>query len=139
VARSEREQSRRPALVFIGFMGAGKTQALKAAGAAGLETTETDELLERELGSTIAEAFERDGEAAFRERESEVVSALLEEAEDGAIALGGGSVLSERVREALGRHIVVWLSVGAEDAWKRAQGGDRPLAGDQDEFNALLA
>ncbi len=129
----------KPAIVFIGFMGAGKSQALKAAGAAGLEMTETDELLERELGSTIAEAFERDGETAFREREAEVVGALLESADGGAIALGGGSVLSERVRDALGRHLVVWLPVGAEDAWKRVSGGDRPLARDQGDFNALLA
>jgi shikimate kinase/3-dehydroquinate synthase len=129
----------KPAIVFIGFMGAGKSQALTAAAAAGLETTETDELLERELGTTIAEFFAGDGEAAFRDRESEVVGALLEGADGGAIALGGGSVLSERVREALDRHIVAWLPVGPEDAWERASGGDRPLARDRDEFERLLA
>ena len=47
----------------------------------------------------IAEAFERDGEEAFRAREAEVVGELLEQADGGAIALGGGSVLSERVRD----------------------------------------
>jgi shikimate kinase / 3-dehydroquinate synthase len=129
----------KPAIVFIGFMGAGKSQALKAGRAAGLETIETDELLERELGSTIAEAFERDGEEAFRAREEEVVGALLETAEGGAIALGGGSVLSARVREALGRHHAVWLPVGAEDAWRRAAGDARPLTRDRASFEALLA
>ena len=95
-----------------------------------METIETDDLLERELGSSIAEFFESDGEAAFREREGEIVGAVLEGAEGGAIALGGGSVLSERVRAALERHTVVWLPVSAEDAWQRASGGDRPLARD---------
>ena len=84
----------RPALVFIGFMGAGKSTALAAARDAGLETTEIDELMERELGMPIVDAFEQQGEEAFREREAEVVGALLESADGGAIALGGGSVLS---------------------------------------------
>ena len=129
----------KPALVFIGFMGAGKSQALKAAAASGLEATETDELLERELGSSIPEFFESDGEAAFREREAEIVGSLLESADGGAIALGGGSVLSERVRDALDRHTVVWLPVGVEDAWRRASGGNRPLARDEAEFSSLHA
>src|SRR5262249_56416350 len=42
-------------------------------------------------------------------------------------------------RAALGRHIVVWLPVAPEDAWKRPAGGDRPLARDRDEFDALHA
>ncbi len=128
----------RPAIVFIGFMGAGKSAALDAARAAGLETTEADELIERELGTPIADAFERDGEAAFRAREAEVAGALLEGAEGGAIALGGGSVLSARVREALRRHVVVWLQVDAGEAWERVTGSDRPLARERAPFDALL-
>ena len=128
-----------PAIVFIGFMGAGKSAALAAAREAGLDTTETDELMERELGMSIAECFERDGEEAFRARESEIAGALLERAEGGAIALGGGSVLSERVRSALGRHTVVWLDVDAGTAWERVSDSDRPLARERTRFDALLA
>jgi shikimate kinase/3-dehydroquinate synthase len=128
----------KPAIVFIGFMGAGKSAALDAVRAAGLEATEADEQVERELGRSIAEAFERDGEEAFRAREAEVVGALLERAEGGAIALGGGSVLSDRVREALERHIVVWLQVDAAEAWERVSGSDRPLARERAPFDALL-
>jgi len=128
----------RPAVVFIGFMGAGKSAALEAARAAGLATTESDELIERELGKPIADAFEQDGEGAFREREAEVVGALLEDADGGAIALGGGSVLSPRVREALRRHVVVWLQVDAAEAWERVTGSDRPLARERAPFDALL-
>ena len=54
---------RRPAIVFIGFMGAGKTAAANAARAAGLEAIEADELLEDELGMPIAQFFGRRGEA----------------------------------------------------------------------------
>jgi shikimate kinase/3-dehydroquinate synthase len=129
----------RPAVVFIGFMGAGKTQALEAARVAGLETTEIDELMERDLGMSISDAFEQRGEEAFRARESEVVGVLLEEADGGAIALGGGSVLSERVRAALDRHIVVWLQISAEEAWRRIAGSARPLARSEEDVARMLA
>jgi shikimate kinase/3-dehydroquinate synthase len=129
----------RPAIVFIGFMGAGKSTALEAARKAGLEATEVDELMERELGKPIAEAFAQDGERAFREREAEVVGSLLEGADGGAIALGGGSVLSERVRAALDRHVVVWLQITPEQAWRRIAHTDRPLATGLEDAERLMA
>src|SRR4051794_8494456 len=132
-------ESRRSALVFIGFMGAGKSAALHVARRAGMKTTEVDELMEAALGTTISAAFERDGEEAFRAREADEVGALLEEADGGAIALGGGSVLSERIREALARHIVVWLQIDAAEAWRRIAGTDRPLARSEEDVKRLLA
>jgi shikimate kinase / 3-dehydroquinate synthase len=128
-----------PAIVFIGFMGAGKSTALAAARKAGLGTVEIDELMERKLGKPIRQAFEEDGEEAFRAREAEVVGALLENADGGAIALGGGSILSERVREALGRHTVVLLEIDAAEAWRRIEGTERPLATSQADVERLLA
>jgi shikimate kinase/3-dehydroquinate synthase len=129
----------RPTIAFVGFMGAGKSAALDVARLAGIEAVETDELIERDLGMPIAEFFEREGEEAFRVREAEIVGALLEGADGGAIALGGGSVLSERVRAALEPHTVVWLQVDAEEAWERVEESDRPLARDRDAFGALLS
>jgi shikimate kinase / 3-dehydroquinate synthase len=129
----------RPAIVFIGFMGAGKSTALAAARETGLETVEIDELMAAELGKPIRQAFEEDGEEAFRAREAEIVGALLEQADGGAIALGGGSVLSERIRNALGRHIVVWLEIDAPEAWRRIEGTDRPLATSPGDVERLLA
>ena len=129
----------RPAIVFIGFMGAGKSTALAAAREAGLETVEIDELMERELGKPIRQAFEEDGEEAFRAREAEVVGELLEKADGGAIALGGGSVLSERVRKALDRHTVVLLEIDAAEAWRRIEGTERPLATSEADVERLLA
>jgi shikimate kinase/3-dehydroquinate synthase len=120
-------------------MGAGKSTALAAAREAGLETTEIDALMEDELGMPIREAFERHGEEGFREREAEVVGLLLERADGGAIALGGGSVLSERIRAALERHVVVWLQVDANEAWRRIAHSDRPLATGAEDVARLLA
>jgi len=127
------------ALVFIGFMGAGKSRALRAARAAGLEAIDADEELERELGMSIAELFDRSGEAEFRRREEELVPRLVAAARGGAIALGGGAVLSEAVREAIAEHVVVWLQVGIEGAWARATRDERPLARAREGFAALHA
>lgn len=130
----------KPSIVFVGFMGAGKSTALRAAAAEGLSTVEIDELMERSFGCTIPQAFERHGEEGFRARESEVVGALLENADDGgAIALGGGSVLSPRIRAAMARHIVVWLQVDAAEAWRRIAHSDRPLASSAESVGTLLA
>jgi 3-dehydroquinate synthase len=131
--------ARRPAIVFIGFMGAGKTASSRAARAAGLEAIEADELLEGELGMPIAGFFGHRGEQEFRALESSQVGQLLENADGGVISLGGGAVGSERVREALGRHVVVWLQVSAEEAWRRVEGSQRPLGQDRDSFEALHA
>ncbi|HEX7245745.1 MAG TPA: bifunctional shikimate kinase/3-dehydroquinate synthase [Solirubrobacterales bacterium] len=128
-----------PAIVFMGFMGAGKSTALAAARDADLKATETDKLLEKAFGKSIEVVFAEDGEDAFRTREAEVVGSLLEGAEGGAIALGGGSVLSGRARSALAPHTVVWLHVDADTAWERVAGSDRPMAQDRARFDALFA
>jgi shikimate kinase/3-dehydroquinate synthase len=127
------------ALVFIGFMGTGKSRAVRAAKSAGLEAFDSDKLLAEELRMSIADFFAREGEAEFRRRESILVAGLLDRAPANAvIALGGGSVLSEAVRDALARHTVVWLEADAATSWKRTE-GKRPLATDRGRFDALLA
>ena len=128
------------ALVFIGFMGAGKSSAVRAAREAGMKAVDADELLERELGMPIAEFFADRGEAAFRQREAVFHSRLLEQADDGAIALGGGSVVTRAVRDALEHHTVVWLDVDADTAWSRVGGEPgRPLAQSRERFDELYA
>ncbi len=144
------ELAPRRALVLIGFMGAGKsTVARELAQALGVEALDSDAVLERRLGHSPAREFELNGEAAFRSAEEQVVCELLDGASPGAvIALGGGSILSARVRTALEPHVVVLLDIEAEQAWERVggspealPGGDpqRPLARDREAFLALHA
>jgi shikimate kinase/3-dehydroquinate synthase len=121
------------AIAFIGFMGAGKSTAARAAARAlGTEAIDTDELIAAEIGGSIAGLFRERGEAAFREVEERIVLAALERG--GVVALGGGAVESERIREALDDHVGVWCRVEEEAAWERCRGGDRPLARDRDGF-----
>jgi shikimate kinase / 3-dehydroquinate synthase len=126
------------ALVFVGFMGAGKTSAARTVAAElGAEALDSDRELERELGEPLEDYFDREGESMFRLREEEVVLGLLARDDARVIALGGGSLGSERVREALAGHTVVHLEVGVDDAWRRASGKGRPLARDRGRFAQL--
>ncbi len=119
-------------------MGAGKSKAALAARSAGLEAFDSDAELERRAGMPLADLFDTEGEPEARRREEEVALELLDRAAGGAVALGGGSVLSERVREALRREVVVWLEIGADEAWSRVEGSSRPLARDRARFEELL-
>ena len=133
------------AIVLIGFMGAGKsTAARELAAALGQRSFDSDELLAERFGHSIAEEFERSGEAVFRAAEEQLVCELLaSSAPQDVIALGGGSVLSARVREALEGETTVLLEVDADTAWRRVSGNgdgpERPLAADRDAFARLHA
>jgi shikimate kinase / 3-dehydroquinate synthase len=133
------------ALVFVGFMGAGKTTvAGEVAAALGVQALDSDRLLEQSMGHSIAEEFECGGEASFRQAEERLACRLLDEAGPGSvIALGGGSILSERVRTALEPHLTILLDIDAQAAWRRAGAGagrvKRPLAVDRQAFSELHA
>jgi shikimate kinase/3-dehydroquinate synthase len=133
------------ALVLIGFMGAGKsTAAVGLAAALGVEPRDSDALLAARFGHPVAREFELRGEESFRAAEEELVCGLLADAgERDVVALGGGSVLSPRVRDALAEHLVLHLDVEPDVAWERiratADGEVRPLARELDAFRALHA
>jgi len=132
------------ALVLIGFMGAGKsTLAGRLAKGRGRTPIDGDALLVERFGHSVAHEFELHGEQAFRAVEEEVMCGLLEsvDARD-VIALGGGSVLSARVRAALTGHTTALIEVAPDVAWERVHrgdGADRPLARDRGAFEALYA
>jgi shikimate kinase/3-dehydroquinate synthase len=132
------------AFVLIGFMGAGKsTVARELADALGVAALDSDTLLAEALGHSLAREFELRGEPSFRAKEEELVCELLDAGSPSVIALGGGSVGSERVRAALEPHVTVLLDVDPAIAWERvraAEGGlERPLAQDREAFLALHA
>jgi len=133
------------ALVLIGFMGAGKsTVATELASRRAADPLDSDALLEARFGHSVAREFELHGEQAFRAAEEELVCGLLGGAGTReVIALGGGSILSERVRDALSGHVTVLIEVDPDVAWERVRaaddGSERPLARDREAFDALYA
>ncbi len=126
-------------IVLVGFMGAGKSSALVELSAHGLETVDADRLIEAEAGCPISVYFERNGEAEFRELEQRVILAALSAPGIDAVALGGGAVATPAIADALKsrEHTVVWLDVELDTAWRRVRAGNRPLARNQSDFQAL--
>jgi shikimate kinase/3-dehydroquinate synthase len=129
-----------PLTVCIGFMGAGKsTAAVAAARAVGAEPVDVDRLIEQRHGRSIPEIFAHEGEGAFRATEERVTLELLNRAAGKVLALGGGAVGHASVRQALRGHLVIWLDIGVEEAWRRCAASDRPLARDRAAFDRLYA
>jgi shikimate kinase / 3-dehydroquinate synthase len=122
-------------------MGAGKsTVGREVADRLGREFVDLDREIEREAGRSVPQIFGERGETAFRVLETEAVRRTLRKAQPAVVALGGGAVASEATRGLLQeRAVTVHLEVDVDDAWRRAGGGDRPLAQDETRFRALFA
>jgi shikimate kinase/3-dehydroquinate synthase len=127
-------------LALVGFMGAGKsTVGAEVARRLGRPFVDLDRELEHELAAPPARVFAERGESAFREAEEEITVEVLSDPVPAVLALGGGAVGSERVREALAdRALTVLLDVDPDVAWARVGSApDRPLARDEAAFRAL--
>lgn len=97
-------------VVLVGLMGAGKSAiGRRLAPRLGLPFVDADAEIEKAAGSSIADIFERHGEAAFRDGERRVIARLL----DGppyVLAAGGGAFMDDSTRALIAeRAISVWL------------------------------
>jgi shikimate kinase len=117
-------------IVLIGFMGAGKTTIGKRlAEQWGWQFVDTDDLIVERAGKPIPRIFAEDGEAHFRQLETEVIRSLSERA-NHVIALGGGAVKREE-NQSLLKSIgpIIYLTASPEELARRihALPGVRPL------------
>lgn len=123
---------------LIGMMGSGKsTVGELAAGRLGVAFHDTDRMVEKAAGMSIAELWRTQGEEAFRVLETLVIEAVPEA---GIAAAGGGAVLRAANRAVIARSdVVVWLRCEIEELARRTRSGaDRPLlATDGDEESTL--
>ncbi len=115
-------------VVLIGFMGTGKSViGRRLANALGFRFVDTDRLVEKQAGKTIAKIFAEEGEARFREWEADVAK-QISGCHACVIATGGGMVTRP---ENLGRlaGIRVALTARPDVILKRTQAhpGQRPL------------
>ncbi len=117
-------------IVLMGFMGAGKTTVGKClAKALACEFIDTDERIEKEQGRKISDIFEKDGEEAFRNMETDLLKRLCESQCEFVLSIGGGMPVREQNR-ALLRKIgtVVYLKTSKEEIIRRVSGDTaRPL------------
>lgn len=95
-------------IVLTGFMASGKsTVGRELSEISGMEFVDTDELVEKSVGITINEIFQKYGEEYFRDRESEAV-ALAAKKNGAVISTGGGAVLRRENVELLRKNGVVF-------------------------------
>lgn len=88
-------------IALLGYRGSGKsTIGKRLADRLWQPFVDTDELVVRKAGTSIREIFDKQGESAFRDLESQVVAEVSALAEH-VIALGGGAVLREENRRVL--------------------------------------
>ncbi len=122
--------SNMPLVVLIGPPGAGKSSVGKAlAQRLAVAFADTDALIEKESGLRVSDIFLDKGEPYFRELEREIVLKCLKSFE-GVLALGGGAVMNEEVKQALQNSSdpIYFLDVSLSSAAPRIGfNRDRPL------------
>jgi shikimate kinase len=89
---------------------------------------DSDLVLEHQLGCSIREFFEREGEARFRDAEEEAIDSLTRSA-SGVLSTGGGVVLRPRNRFTLrDRGQVIYLKSSPDELYRRLRHDvNRPL------------
>ena len=126
-------------LALIGFMGTGKTSVgWLVAENLNFGFLDTDEMIQSRTSRSIADIFAKDGEAAFRALEREVVGELSTR-EKTVISTGGGLPANPENLAALKTHaLVVCLWSSPEKIWERVRHqSHRPLLHDPDPQNKI--
>ena len=105
-------------IVFIGFMGVGKTKIGKLdAKKLYRDFVDVDDVIEEEFGMPPTEIFKTYGEKAFRDKEKEIVNNLCQKKLQ-IISLGGGAFLQEEIRKVCLENSIVFFLDLSWDQWK---------------------
>jgi shikimate kinase len=126
-------------VALVGMMGAGKTAVGKAiAQSLDVPFLDSDSEIQDAADRTIAEIFERDGEAFFRTKETQVISRLLKD-ERCILSTGGGAFLSPHNRDLIAENgVSVWLQADLDILWQRVRHKNtRPLLQTENPYETL--
>lgn len=131
-------------IILIGLMGCGKTTVGKALSKRiGLPLLDTDAVIEEQIGKSISDIFQEEGEAHFRKLETALLRYLetssASSSGSAVISTGGGIVLRPENRSILRRlGFCVWLNVELPVLLMRtARGNNRPLLRTEDRRGAM--
>ena len=126
-------------IALVGLPGSGKsTIGRQLARRLGEAFVDSDHVIEKQLGCSIREYFEREGEERFRDVEETVIDDLTL-SHEGVLATGGGAVLREANRVHLRtRAQVVYLRSSPEEVFRRLRHDvNRPLLQVKDPLGRL--
>jgi len=123
-------------VALVGMMGCGKSEIGRMlARRVGSVFMDTDEIVERSAGRTVAELFRTRGEAAFRELERAALQEAIGPARSPLVlGTGGGAFAGEENRRRLQRFgVTLWLRADLDVLARRcARSRKRPLLADGD-------
>jgi len=124
---------------LIGLPGSGKsTVGRQLARRLQLHFSDSDHVIEQQLGCSIREYFEREGEERFRDVEESVIDDLTR-VRSGVLSTGGGVILRLANRERLRQRCkVVYLNSSPDELFRRLRHDvNRPLLQVADPLNRL--
>lgn len=127
-------------IVLIGFMGSGKTSVgLRLSYRLKRPVQDTDKLIESREGRSISEIFRAEGEAYFREQETQLLRELAQKLHGQILSVGGGTPLREENRRLLGQiGVVVYLRAKPGTIYERLKNDTtRPLLQKEDPPKAI--
>ncbi len=116
-------------IFLIGMMGSGKSQTgPNLAKMLNYAFVDTDEVIEKASKQSIVTIFEKEGEAAFRDIEKQVLKEISQH-HSLVIATGGGLVTLPENWGILHQGIVIWLDLDVKRSIKRLESDhqNRPL------------
>ncbi len=117
-------------VVLVGLMGVGKsTIGRRLAISLNMPFVDADEEIERAAQMSIAEIFDKYGEAYFRDGERRVIARLIGKGTRQVVATGGGAFVNAETRALiLDQAVAVWLDSDLDTLVERtARRGNRPL------------
>jgi shikimate kinase len=127
-------------IVLVGMMGVGKTSiGKKLAERLKLGFVDVDDEIEKAADLSIAEIFERFGEAYFRDGERRVIARLLD-GQPKVIATGGGAFINDETRALIKQTAYsIWLNADLEILVERvARRTHRPLLNGKNHREVLM-
>ena len=114
------EKTFKSKIVLVGMMGSGKTTIGKLLSKEfSLPFYDSDEEIVKKLGMSIVDIFQSQGEEVFREEEAKTIKKILRK-DQYICALGGGSLLSQEIRDIVKKDIIsIWLQASVDDLYER--------------------
>lgn len=108
---------------LVGMPGSGKsTIGRQLAHRAGVPFVDLDHRLEQTIGTSIRSFFEAEGEARFRDLESQALADVARTPGGMVLSTGGGAVLRPENRDALRRFgNVLYLRAAPEEIYRRVK------------------
>lgn len=115
-------------LYLVGMMGSGKTTIGKhLAHTLNYRFIDTDDVIVQATGQSINQIFAEQGEAAFRDIETQVLAQVAPYTHT-VIATGGGMVIKQQNWSYLQSGLVVWINVSVDELMARlSRDKSRPL------------